>query len=392
MSVDAPERPELLIILGTALGDKGDLAGAADVLEEAIAQADAAGDVRLEQHALLQRSYLQRYTHTEGGTAELLHVAKLAIPVFEELQDDAGLARAWRLVAEAHWWRCQVAPMEDALGRALERAHRANEEQEVFLILDALGRAAVVGPTPVDEGVRRCKEILQQTGGDRSLEAFTAVSLAYLEAMRGNFAEARELSRRSNEILEDLGKRVALAASQSWVAEIELLAGNPAGAESLLRSALATLESIGERGNLSTVAAILAQALYLQRGDEEAERLTVISEEAAALDDLTSQILWRTTRSRILAQRGRSEEAADLALRATALAEQTDAHNLHADALMGLADVFAAASRTDDADAAAREALKLYEAKGNVVSAARVRSLLDGKTVRVGVAPADRTS
>jgi ATP/maltotriose-dependent transcriptional regulator MalT len=392
MSLDAPERPELLITLGTALGDKGDLARAAEVLEEAITRAVAVGNVGLEQHALLQRSYLQRYTHTEGGTAELLHAATLAVPVFEELQDDAGLARAWRLVAEAHWWRCEVAPMEDALRRALERAHRANEEQEVFLVLDALGRAAVVGPTPVDEGVRRCKEILEQTGGDRSLEAFTGVSLAYLEAMRGNFEEARELSMRSNEILEDLGKRVALAASQSWVAEIELLAGNPAGAESLLRSALATLESIGERGNLSTVAAILAQALYLQRDDQEAERLTVISEEAAALDDLTSQILWRTTRSRILVKQGRSEEAAHLALRATAFAEQTDALNLHADALMGLADVFAAASRADDADAAAREALKLYEAKGNLVSAARVRSLLDGKTVRAGAAPADRTS
>jgi class 3 adenylate cyclase len=392
MSLDAPERPELLITLGTALGDKGDLAGAADVLGEAIERAEAVGNVGLEQHALLQRSYLQRYTHTEGGTAELLNVAKLAVPVFEELEDVAGLARAWRLVAEAHWWRCEVAPMEDALRRALEHAHQANEEQEVFLILDALGRAAVVGPTPVDEGVRRCREILEQTAGDRSLEAFTAVSLAYLEAMRGNFEEARELSRRSNEILEDLGKMVALAASQSWVAEIELLAGNPGGAESLLRSALATLESMGERGNASTVAAILAQALYLQRDDEEAERLTVISEEAAALDDLTSQILWRTTRSRILTKRGRSEEAAQLALRAIALAEQTDALNLHADALMGLADVFAAAGRADDADAAVREALKLYEAKGNIVSADRARSRLAGKAAKAGTARADRAS
>ncbi|MGH3052314.1 MAG: hypothetical protein ACRDM8_05060, partial [Gaiellaceae bacterium] len=126
--------------------------------------------------------------------------------------------------------------------------------------------------------------------------------------------------------------------------------------------------------------------------DEVAERLTVISEEAAALDDLTSQILWRTTRSRILTNRGRSEEAAQLALRATALAEQTDALNLHADALMGLVDVFAAAGRAQDADAAAREALKLYEAKGNVVSAGRARSRLAGKTLKAGAARADRAS
>ena len=40
--------------------------------------------------------------------------AKGAIGIFQELEDEHGLARAWRLMAETFWVRCQVAASEAA--------------------------------------------------------------------------------------------------------------------------------------------------------------------------------------------------------------------------------------------------------------------------------------
>jgi hypothetical protein len=58
------------------------------------------------------------------------------------------------------------------------------------------------------------------------------------------------------------------------------------------------------------------------------------------------------------------------------LVSTTDQLNRQGDALLDLAEVLAAAERLDRAAGAIREAAELYERKGNVVSAARTRSLL----------------
>ena len=99
-----------------------------------------------------------------------------------------------------------------------------------------------------------------------------------------------------------------------------------------------TLEALGERGILSTVAAYLAETLYVLGRDEEAVRSREVSEEAAADDDLASQILWRSARAKAAARQGRSGEAEGFARDAVALAEGTDAIGLHADALASLGD------------------------------------------------------
>jgi hypothetical protein len=67
-----------------------------------------------------------------------------------------------------------------------------------------------------------------------------------------------------------------------------------------------------------------------------------------------------------------------LAGEATSLAADTDDVNMRADALLDLAAVLRAAGRDADALPPLRQALDLYEAKGNMVSAARTRALLAG--------------
>ena len=389
---DAPERLELLTDFGSALGESGELTRAESVLREAAERAREAGDVRLEWRALLQRAFLNRYTHFEAGAEELLAVAERAIRAFEEVGDEAGLSRAWRLVAEEHWTHCQIARMESCLEQALSHARQAGEEQEILLILDGLARAALVGPTPVGEAIRRCESILEQASGSRTLEAVVATIQAYLEAMRGRFGEARALYEAGSATLQELGQVVYLAAVQAWIGEVEMLAGDATAAELWRRRGFETLEGLQEKGILSTVAAYLAETLVAQNRDEEAAGFTVISEEVAASDDVTSQILWRSARAKVLVRRGKFEEAEELAHEAVALAEETDALSLRGDALTSLAVVLLGQGRSVEGVAALQEALALYQAKGNSTSAAVTLGRLEEASVTAAAARGDRAS
>ena len=55
---------------------------------------------------------------------------------------------------------------------------------------------------------------------------------------------------------------------------------------------------------LSTVAGILAEAVYAQGRYDEAMRFTRISEELAGAEDVYSHVLWRSVRAKVLARRG----------------------------------------------------------------------------------------
>jgi hypothetical protein len=87
-------------------------------------------------------------------------------------------------------------------------------------------------------------------------------------------------------------------------------------------------------------------------------------------------VLWRQLRAKTLALRGQGEDAEELAREAVALAEPTDAIDMRADALVDLAEVLRLVGRTDDRKALLEGAVRLYEQKGNAVSAGRARSVL----------------
>jgi len=128
---------------------------------------------------------------------------------------------------------------------------------------------------------------------------------------------------------------------------------------------------MGERRFLPSTAAELARAIAAQgpsRYDEAIELLD-LSREAAADEDLSPQAVSQGLYARILADRGRHREAMELARSAAALAGQTDLLSEHADTLLELAHVLAAAGDVSEAHSAATEALDLYQRKGNLPGA-----------------------
>jgi tetratricopeptide (TPR) repeat protein len=134
---------------------------------------------------------------------------------------------------------------------------------------------------------------------------------------------------------------------------------------------------MGEHNLLSTTAGLLARTSFEQGRFEDALRYGARSEQTSAPEDAWSQAIWRGVKARLLARMGNGEEARTLAEAAVAIIERTDQLSSHGDSLADLADVLARSGDTEAARRAAQAAIACYERKGNEVSAARLRELVD---------------
>lgn len=369
-----PKRVELVPNVRVVQGMTGDLGWADKVLTEAVEAAATSGDRRLAATALVQRGFLRLFTEASVTADELIDVAERAIEVFAELDDELGLARAWRLTAQAHYLGRRAAACADASERAFEHARRAGDIFEQREILEWLVIALFLGPTPASEAMDRCRQLLRETGGDPVLEVHILGALAFLGAMQSREEEARDLIARGHRAMRDLGDWIWI---YSWhFAAICLWQGDPDAAEQELRPAYEALKTLGEKSHFSTIAQALSSAAYMQGRYDEAERLTHECEEATRANDVNSEIVWRSTRAQVLARRGELEAADRLVRDAVALAFDSDFHLARADALMALGEVQRLAGDAESAREALAEAIRFYELKGNVVAARHARDVL----------------
>ena len=366
---DDPRRPALLIELQRALTESGDLRGAEEALTEAARLAEAAGDRAVGTRAAINLEYLRSLTGRRTAQ-EIRRTAEETIEAMREAGDDQTLAQAWQLLAYGHWLECRFGAMASDLEQALAHARRAGERRGEVDLLSRLGIALCYGPTPAAEAGERCRELLASVEEDLIARTRLEALLAELEAMQGSLDEARRLCRDARQRAEELGLTAWLAVISLHAGRIELLAGDPAVAEEALRPGYEALARMGEKSVFSTLAADLAEAVY-RRGGDEAETIARASEEAAAPDDVISQVGWRRTRAKVLA-RGQELDAAEaLAREAVERAATTDDLNLRGDALTALGEVLRLGGRVREAAGAIAEAGELYRAKGNSVGADR---------------------
>jgi histidine ammonia-lyase len=100
-------------------------------------------------------------------------------------------------------------------------------------------------------------------------------------------------------------------------------------------------------------------------------------------EDVDAQVGWRRVRAKLLARRGDVEEAERVAREAMALAARTDYLDLRAQTSADLAAVLSLAGHAQASAAAREESIRLYEQKGNIVAAKRLRSLLAEPPIEV---------
>jgi len=370
------ERLDLLPDLGEALMDVGEFPEAERVLREAIAAGDEAGDHRLRADAALGLCLVEFYADPPPEWSQRANrIAQAAIPVFELFNDAAGLAKAWRVLGAVHATALRYGQAATAVGRASTYARAAGDIRQERRNAASFAVAAVYGPTPVPLAIVECQRIVADATGDQRTVGLVLGALAHLEAMRGDFDQARGLAGQARSTLEELGNSMLAAATSLEAGAVELLAGNPAEAERLIRADVAELQRMGATYLLSTTTALLAQAVAAQGRDAEAAELVEAGQRLTGEDDIESNVLLACVRSSLRVRAGDVAAGIEEARRAVALLDEADAPVARAEALLALATAYAAGG--DARAAAARErAVAECEAKGYVVAARRARGEL----------------
>src|SRR5262249_23608910 len=284
---DDPVRLALLPTIGEALHETGAFASAREVLDEALRAAALREDSFLEGKARLMRALVDASSETAGAEDFVVREAVESSTVFARAGDEAALATACRMLAWAHGTAGRYGDAVRAAGLAIKHSDAAGDRRQHGRAATLYAMAALHGPTPVPEAIDRCRSVAGDVAGDRRADGLVTSVVGWLEAMRGDFGEARALADRGRASLLDPGSGVR-ARPLFW-SQIEMLAGAPAAAEADLRRDFDALTELGETYLRSTVACDLAQAVYAQGRYDEALELSRVAEELTAPDDVTSQ-------------------------------------------------------------------------------------------------------
>jgi tetratricopeptide (TPR) repeat protein len=298
------------------------------------------------------------------------------LPVFERSGDAAGAATSWAVLGGLSWGRCQARHAETAWRRAIDLFRAAGNRWLESEYLAWLSSAPAWGPTPCETALRELEALAEEARGSPSAELDVAASVGTVLMMLGDLDGARARFEACGQRMRELGRTLPLAHSSQQLGLLELLSGRAAEAEAILGPSSRTLEQMGSDA-LSIISAFHAEALYALGRYDEADDAAV---KAAAFEDTSSTTIGLSVQGMVAARRGRFAEAEELAARAIATIDETDFIVDRADARSALAEVFELAGRIEEATAVARDALALYEEKGNVLQAGHARARLDRLT------------
>jgi len=352
LPAEHPTRPWLLIRTGEAKLEMGEFASAADLAEKAIEIASALEDPALEATARIERLRLRYITDAAGSDAQVASQVHELVPTLEAAGDEAGLARAWRLLTYVQVAAAQWGAAEEAASATLDHARASGDRLMEVRGLPALAGIARYGPLTVTEALGRCNELLVRAEGDRRAETLILRAIAHLHAMEGDFPTAREITSQVRRTLEELGANFDAALVSLDSGPIEMMAGDPGAAVLELQRDYQTLDRMGERNYITTTAAYLAEALYRAGREGEASEYAAFSESVAAEDDLLTQLLWRGVRGKILARSGRFDDGLAMAREAVRLAHTSDDPTAQGNALADLAEVYMLGGQASEATTA----------------------------------------
>jgi len=369
-----PRRADLFADLVDYQWHLGDIAGAEAVRHELLNARAVGGDERFEALARLLSSRIGSAADPLFRLEEGVAACDYAEAVYRQFGDENGLVRVLLTRGEiattqCHWRTAMEYASEarrhvsGARGRHLETEARRNQ-------LNAL----LWGPFAAEDAVAQGEAALGDA--NRTERSRVEALLAPLRAMSGSVPLGREFIQRAREHLQETGMRGAEAGLglRAWM--VEMIGGDLDAAAREAEAAIAILRGMGETGILSTLAAMLAETRVRQGRLDEAEEASRTSEEAASIDDLSSQIMWRSARAQVHARRGDLDSGESLARAAVEIAEKTDFTYLQGLALEALAVVLSLAGRTTDARAALEGARERYHAKGDQPDEARLADQL----------------
>jgi class 3 adenylate cyclase/predicted ATPase len=387
--VDPRERARMQILLGDALYDLGRISEAEATLTAALEGSRSLGATDLATRAVVRREAHRIHLDVGIDPEAVALVATEAIRTSENIDDPSGLVASEELLSLALMKQGQVAACLAIQERALSHAIRAGEVGTFRRLRRLLSLRLCLGPTPVEDAIGRCEELLRSCGDDVTLRAAIERNLAALFSMAARFDEARQLFAQSSRALDELDSMSWSWTARDVSAEGRELAGDFDGAEhDLLRQWHRWRDARGPNAVGAVIASSTLAHLYcdVERWND-AERCLTPSDARPEVAHFRHAAVFRVAaQARVTAHRGDYEVATGLAKRAVQLAEATDYLNARARLWLAFAEVQRAAGRHFESDDAAERALELYDRKGNIAAAARVPHALANMTKRTTLA------
>jgi len=366
---DDSDRVAILSDLAWVLFQNGRIEDAQETMAEAALRTEELGDPVSRAHVTLKRWAISPYNPgwREAARAD----ADEAVNIFDRAGDQAGLATAWNLIGEIDWDRGRAGDQLLAIELALEHARIGGATIEESEALHGLTAVFVRGPTPVPEGIARAENLVEEYGGSREIVAIMCHALAHLRARLGDFDAARDAMQTYRAYFWDTGQVLAYWRSVEVAFDVEMLAGD---AEEACRAAEEGWTHLTEMQNRwAYLAAFLAQGRYALGRLAEAEEAAAVAVGSA---DGVERALGLGVLAKLQAGRGTAEEAAESIAEAVSLVDRTDFLFDRGTVYLDRAQTMLLLDRGDEARLASDEAAKLFDQKGDLISAARARAFL----------------
>ena len=156
LTVDADDLPELLLLACEAFLSSGDVGNGRALVKQL--GDHAVGDDPLEAWTTCFEAHLAVLTEPDGLRAASDRAADAAAQL-QHLDDQAGVAKARIVRAQALARLGQVGACESELDLALTAARAANDRRRITAVLSAAPVAALWGPSPVPRAGGRCLDV-----------------------------------------------------------------------------------------------------------------------------------------------------------------------------------------------------------------------------------------
>ena len=363
-----PHRVAILTSLAYALYDIGRLDEARDAVVDAEARAADVGDP-----VGIERAKIARWQLFERGAEwqeQVRTEATAAIRVFEAAGDERGLVRAWNLLTSAEWVVGQGEAQLDAVKQALEHARSGTARYEEHEALVNLTSALVRGPTPVSDGIARAERTIEAYAGSREVDALMCHALAHLRARLGDFGAAEAAMDRYRTFFRDTGQTMSYLYSVEVAFDLAMLAGDTERACDVAEEAWRSLTGVG--ASWSYLAAFLGQGRYAVGRYSDAREAAAFALEHG--DDIEGSLALGVL-AKVEARSGDAATALVTIAEAVERVDRTDflfdRGTVHTDR----GETLRIIGREDEALLAFDEAIRLFDQKGDLVSAERVRRL-----------------
>jgi class 3 adenylate cyclase/tetratricopeptide (TPR) repeat protein len=370
------DRVAALVALAELLPEVGEYTEAHRVAGSAVEAAREVGDRASALRAELVQNFTKLSVDPGWSMAQARALAQRVLEEAERLGDQDLHDRAVLALAQELFFLGKTSEAIETLdrlsGRASTMSRRERTEIAAQLVVNAY-----FGAVPVEDAFAILERAAGIRGESLAGRAHDDRVRGALLGIAGRFDEAHMAFAEADAVYDELGSPSIKVTTNQVVGETLRLEGRLDDAERVFRAMNEAYDAMEEKGFNSTVCAVLAHVLCDQGRFEEAEPWVLRSRDMSADDDFASQSEWRTAQARVLADRGRFDDAMALVDEALAVADETDYLDWQAQGHEVRGIVLAAAGRGDDARATYEEALARFERKGNVVAAARVRARLE---------------